>query len=54
MTNGYQKLVWVREDDGGIYACFADDLEDGSLENLLLFNIEEQSRCLDIRKIVGS
>ena len=54
MNNGYQKLVWVREDDGGIYACFADDLEDGSLDNLLLFNIEEQSRCLDIRKIVGS
>lgn len=54
MHNSYQNLVWVREDDGRIYACFADDLEEGSLDNLLLYNIEEHSRCIDIRKLVGS
>ena len=53
MNIGIQKIIWVRENDGGLYACFADDLEEGGLDNLLLFSIEEQSRCLDIKKLVG-
>ena len=50
MQNGYHSFVWINEDDT-IYACFAEDLDEGSLDNLLLFNIEEQSRCLDIRRL---
>jgi hypothetical protein len=52
MKNGYQALIWVRDDNDGIYACFADDIEESQLDNLLFFNPEEQSRCLDLKSVV--
>ena len=44
----YQKMVWVRDDKGGEYVCYASDLEsaDHVSEN-------EKEQCLDTSQVLG-
>ena len=44
----YQKMVWVRDDKGGEYVCYANDLEsaDHVSEN-------EKEHCLDTSQVLG-
>ena len=45
----YQKLVFVRDDNGGEYACYAKDLSD---RNHVHEN--EKENCIDTNLILGA
>jgi hypothetical protein len=48
ISEEYQKMVWVRDDNGGEYVCYADDLknQDHVSEN-------EKENCLDTSLVMG-
>ena len=48
ISKEYQKMVWVRDDKGGEYVCYASDLEseDHVSEN-------EKEQCLDTSQVLG-
>lgn len=48
ISSEYQKMVFVRDDNGGEYACYAKDLkeQDHVAEN-------EKEHCLDTNLLLG-
>ena len=49
ISEEYQNMVWVRDDNGGEYVCYAKDLEsqDHVSEN-------EKEHCLDASLVMGA
>lgn len=48
ISKEYQKMVFVKDDNGKEYVCYLKDLKDrNSLTD------EEKARCLDASQIVG-
>lgn len=48
ISEEYQKMVWVKDENGKEYACYEKDLkEKNSLSE------EEKARCLDTSQVVG-
>jgi len=49
ISEEYQNMVWVRDDNGGEYVCYAKDLEspDHVSEN-------EKEHCLDTSLVMGA
>ena len=45
----YQKMVWVRDEHGVEYVCYAKDLK-----NDAQISDEEKERCLDTSAVVGT
>ena len=48
ISEEYQKMVWVRDDKGGEYVCYAEDLE--SPDHV---SEDEKMNCLDSSKVLG-
>lgn len=48
ISEEYQKMVWVRDDKGGEYVCYAKDLR--SPEQVSEY---EKKRCLDSSLVLG-
>ncbi len=48
ISEEYTKMVWVRDDNGGEYVCYANDLEtpDHVTE-------EEKEHCVDTSQVLG-
>ena len=44
----YQKMVWVRDDEGGEYVCYAKDLK-----NPDRVSDNEKKHCLDSSLVMG-
>ena len=44
----YQRMVWVKDDDGKEFACYADDVS--SRDHL---SEEEKAKCLDTSLVMG-
>jgi len=53
MQSGYESIIWIDDMDGRRFACFAEGLGENQLDNELVFNVEEFSRCLDVDELVG-
>ena len=49
ISEEYQNMVWVRDDKGGEYVCYANDLES---PNYVAEN--EKEHCLDTSLVLGS
>lgn len=48
ISEEYQKMVWVRDDDGGEYVCYAKDLK-----NPDHVSEHEKEHCLDTSLVMG-
>ena len=48
ISKEYQKMVWVRDDRGGEYVCYAKDLKD---QNHV--TEAEKKSCLDTSLVMG-
>ncbi len=44
----YQKMVWVKDDKGGEYVCYHNDLQSPDQ-----VTEEEKQKCLDTSQIAG-
>ena len=49
ISQEYQNMVWVRDDKGGEYVCYANDLES---PNHVSEN--EKEHCLDTSQVLGA
>jgi len=48
ISEEYNKMVWVRDDNGGEYVCYSNDLEDhGHVSE------KEKEKCLDTSQVLG-
>ena len=48
ISEEYQRMVWVRDDRGGEYVCYANDLE-----NPQHVSENEKVHCLDSSLVLG-
>lgn len=48
ISQEYNKMEWIRDENGKEYACYLDDVKD---KNHL--TEEEKKRCLDVSQILG-
>lgn len=48
ISKEYQKMVWVRDDKGGEFVCYADDLK-----NSQHVSEAEKEKCLDTSLVMG-
>ena len=48
ISKEYQSMVWVKDETGKEFACYASDVKD--VNNI---NDEEKSHCLDLSQVVG-
>lgn len=48
ISEEYQKMVWVRDDKGGEYVCYAKDLR-----NPEQVSEHDKKRCLDSSLVLG-
>ncbi len=48
ISEEYQKMVWVRDDEGGEYVCYAEDLESADRVSK-----DEKINCLDSSQVLG-
>ena len=48
ISNEYQRMVWVNDDNGGEYVCYAKDLKDRNH-----VSEEEKELCLDTSLVMG-
>lgn len=53
MKGGYESIVWIKDNNGKEYACYADDIKSNDAVKGLL-NETDRSRCLDVSEIVGT
>lgn len=51
ISREYQKMVWVRDNDGKEFACYRDDVE--NLDHHKGLSREQRERCLDTSLIAG-
>jgi len=52
ISREYQKMVFVNDNKGKQYACYAKDLE-GKLKRIGQLTEEEKKNCLDLSTVVG-
>ncbi len=52
ISREYQKMVWVNDNQGKQYACYAEDLK-GNPERIGQLTEEEKKNCLDLSTVVG-
>ena len=48
ISKEYQNMVWVRDDKGGEYVCYAQDLDSHSH-----ITETEKEKCLDSSQVLG-
>ncbi len=48
ISKEYNKMVWVRDEKGGEYVCYAKDLK-----NQDRVSEDEKARCLDSSQVLG-
>lgn len=48
ISEEYNRMVWVRDDNGGEYVCYANDLK-----NPDHVTEEEKERCVDTSQVLG-
>lgn len=48
ISKEYQRMIWVRDESGKEFACYAEDVKD--VKNI---NDQEKSHCLDISQVIG-
>ena len=48
ISREYQRMVWVKDENGKEFACYAEDLR--SIDQL---TEEEKARCLDTSQVLG-
>lgn len=48
ISKEYQSMVFVRDDNGGEYVCYADDLNDQDH-----VSEHEKEKCLDTSQVLG-
>ena len=48
ISDEYQKMIWVRDDKGGEYVCYAKDLK-----NPEHITESEKEHCLDTSQVIG-
>jgi hypothetical protein len=49
ISQEYQKMVWVRDEYGAEYVCYAEDLK-----NDAQLNDEEKKQCLNTNLVLGA
>ena len=48
ISKEYQRMVWVQDDNGKEFACYAEDLRDQNHDD-----DDEKGRCLDTSQVLG-
>jgi len=48
ISKEYQRMVWVRDENGGEYVCYAEDLKDPNH-----VSDSEKKHCLDSSQVMG-
>ena len=48
ISKEYNKMVWVRDDKGGEYVCYAKDLKSSDR-----VSEDEKAHCLDSSQVLG-
>lgn len=48
ISEEYNKMVWVRDDKGGEFVCYANDLKDSNH-----VSEDEKEHCLDTSLVLG-
>lgn len=48
ISKEYQRMVWVKDDSGKEYACYADDVK-----NDAHLSEDDKAKCLDTSQVVG-
>jgi len=48
ISNEYQKMVWVRDENGGEYVCYQKDVKDPNH-----VSEDEKQQCLDSSEVLG-
>ena len=51
MKTGFERIIWIRNGQDQLYACYADDIGEENLELNAAFYGEEFSRCIDVNRI---
>jgi len=51
ISEEYKKMVWIKDNDGKEYACYAEDLK--SLKRKEDLTEEEREKCVDMNQILG-
>lgn len=54
MKSGFEELVWIRDRQDQLFACYADDIGEHNLELEAVFYGEEFSRCIHVNRITDS
>lgn len=50
---GYESMVWIRDKDGKVYACYIDALK-GNIKEKDELTEEEKANCMDVSEIIGT
>ena len=51
ISEEYKKMVWIKDNEGKEYACYAEDLK--SLKRKEDLTDEERENCLDMSQVLG-
>lgn len=51
--NGYESLVWIKNEDGREFCCEVGAVREGFVDGQPL-NEKEQAACMDVSLIVGT
>lgn len=51
ISNEFNKMVWVNDENGAQYACYAENPEEVKRKEDL--SNEEQHKCLNLNSVIG-
>ncbi|WP_163339866.1 hypothetical protein [Desulfopila sp. IMCC35008] len=51
ISSEFNKMVWVKDEKGAQYACYAENHEDVSRKEDL--SDEEQNKCMNLNAVIG-
>ncbi len=52
ISKEYQRMVWVQDENGKEFACYANDLQ-GEVNHDRALSAQERDNCLDVSQVLG-
>lgn len=52
ISKEYQRMVWITDNKGRQYACYAEDLK-GKIREKKDLTEEERQNCMDLSEVLG-
>lgn len=52
MRGGYENLVWINDNKGNEFVCYADDA--GNKQSFDELNDEEKKNCENVNQLIGT